>query len=150
MKTFLNTAAFASAIAFAAANEGAGGAVASADIYDFSDLSDLPEEMQTRLTANGGVEPEWVAEVEDIIVNAPKPLSLAQVIAVAIRKKVDLPAETTVRSRINSLKDEGRVSKPTRQTYAAPGAKVEETVAPAAQTAGVEPEVDNDDPLADL
>lgn len=140
MKTFLNAAAFASA------NEGAGGA-AGADLYDFSDLSDLPKEMQARLTSNGGVEPEWVGEVEDIIVNAPKALSLAQVIAVAIRKSVELPAETTVRSRINTLVTEGRVSKPTRQTYAKPGstenAPVEDPTVDALDAA-------EDDPLADI
>lgn len=147
MKTFLNTSAMAalSGIAFAAANEGGGGASASVDLYDFSDLSDLPEEMQTKLSSNGGAEPALVQEMVEIIVNAPRALSLAQVIAVAIRKGLELPAETTVRSYVNRAAEDGRIVKPTRQTYAAPGTPVEE----AAEVAG-DDVADEADPLADL
>ncbi|WFG40910.1 hypothetical protein ParaMal1_00026 [Paracoccus phage ParMal1] len=134
-----------------------------ADLYDFSDLSDLPEDMQKRLATNGGAEPELVGKIVEIVVNAPRALSLAQIIAVATRMGLELPAETTVRSYVKRAIKDGRIALVTRQSYGAPVADEEaadeadpvadiavEDVEPAT---AVEPEptvADEDDPLAGL
>lgn len=112
-----------------------------ADLYDFSDVSDLPEAVAARLTRERS-EPSGVADVVEIVSEAPRALTLAQVLAVAARKGVELPVETTVRSYLNRAVDDGRLVKPTRQTYAGPTD---------AEDTGMteQPEIDADE-LADL
>ena len=120
------------------------------NLYDFSDLSDLPEKLQNKLSSTGGAEPVLVGEIVDIVVNAPRALSLAQIIAVATRKNLELPAETTVRAYVNRAVEDGRILKPTRQTYAGPGAATEEPNTATENTASTDDAADNDDPLAGL
>lgn len=134
-----------------------------ADLYDFSDLSDLPEDLQSKLASNGGQEPALVGQIVDIVVNAPRILTLAQIIAVATRMGLELPAETTVRAYVNRAVKDGRIVKATRQSYGAPvpgeeaaeeadpvaDAPVEE-VAPATAVEAEPTVADDDDPLAGL
>lgn len=114
------------------------------DLYNFNDTSDLPEEMAKRLeTKAAGGTPEWATALYAVVAGAPMALSIAQVMAVAARAEIEVPAETTVRSWLNRGVEAGLVSKPTRQSYAGPVEAAEEV----AEEAPVE---SDDDILAGL
>ena len=99
----------------------------NANLYDFSDTSDLAPEMAKRLeTKSAGGTPEWATALYAVVAGAPIALSIAQVMAVAARAAIEVPAETTVRTWLNRGVDAGSISKPTRQTYAGPDAAGEE------------------------
>lgn len=87
------------------------------DLYDFSDISDLPEEMQERFTRSGGAEPALVGQLIDIVDGAPRALTMTQIRAVATRMGIELPAEVTVRNYLNKAVETGRMVKASRQTY---------------------------------
>lgn len=93
------------------------------NVYDFTDVSDLSEEMQEALSTSSA-EPQGVAQVVDIVVNAPAALTLKQIIAVSIRLGLELPAEVTVRNYVNRAVKDGRIVKVTRQSYWKPGSAV--------------------------
>jgi len=120
------------------------------NIYDFSNLDDLPEELKDRVTRAGAQEPDWVQDLEGIVVNAPRPIKLSQILIAAHRSGVELPTEQTVRNWLNKLEEAGRVTKPTRATYFGPGEAPEvqevsdESLDQAESDAAVEAE---DDPL---
>lgn len=113
------------------------------DLYDFTDTSDLPQNLQNKLASGGGQEPALVAQITEIVNKAPGSLTLAQIIAVATRMGIELPAETTVRSYVNRAVADGRIIKVTRQSYGSPLKSVEEAPVEA-------PVEDADDPLAGL
>lgn len=128
--------------------------------FDFSDLSDLPEELSARMTKSGGT--EYIAVVDIIKAAAEagiKSLTLVQVMVAASRMGVALKEETTTRNWLNKGVKLGYLGKPTTQTYAIAGsfdtaavtadpqqfAAVQDV--PAGATAGVSTDAD---PLADL
>lgn len=91
-------------------------------------------------------EPELVSTIVDLLSAAPRPLTLREVITVLNDSGIETPADTTVRSYLNRAAADGRISKPSRQSYA--GAVDGEAADQAEADAAVETEAD--DPLADL
>lgn len=113
--------------------------------YDFTDVSDVPEELQKRFVKSKS-EPVGVQTVVDIVIGAPAALTLAQIMVVAARLGAELPAENTVRSYLNLAVGSGRLSKPSRQTYASPVTASEETPVETTSTVPAE----ESDPLAGI
>lgn len=122
------------------------------DLYDFSDTSDLPEDVAAKLTAAGAAENPSIQKIVDLVNGAPRALSMAEIIAVATRAGIELPADTTVRSWIVKAAEAGRIARPTRQTYGPITEAVEAPVAEeaVAETAVVAAADLSDDPLAGL
>lgn len=121
------------------------------DLYDFTDLSDLPEDLQSKLSNSGGAENPAVQKLVDIITNAPRPLSLTEVIAVGTRSELDLPSAQTVAKWVKKAAEEGRIFKPTRQTYWKAVPEAAELLNEPEPVEVVDAPVDlGDDPLADL
>lgn len=106
--------------------------------FDFSALPAAP--------VRGGVEPELVGVFVALVNAAPRALGIKEIIAVAVASGIEVPAETTVRTYLNRAAEDGRIVKPTRQTYGA--ADAVESVAPEADAA--DDIVGVDDPLAGL
>jgi hypothetical protein len=94
--------------------------------FDFSDLSDLPAELAQKLTAetNGNVD-AFVAVVAAGAEAGLKVLEINQITAAAIRMGIEVPTQQTVRNYLNAAVEQGKIVKPTRQTYALPGAVAE-------------------------
>lgn len=117
------------------------------NFFDFNDLSDLPEDLQDKLTVatNGSVDDlvKVVAAGKEAGFDA---LSLNQVKAAGMRMGIEMPTDATIRNWLNTGVEQGKLSKPSRQTYAITGAVpiVEEAEAP------VEAPVEEDDPLAGI
>lgn len=86
--------------------------------FDFSALPAAP--------VRGGAEPELVGVFAALVNAAPRALGIKEIIAVAVASGIEVPAETTVRTYLNRAAEDGRIVKPTRQTYAGAGAEVEE------------------------
>lgn len=111
---------FASSIAFAAAD--AGGASASAEpkanLYDFADLSDLPEDvakpLQTETRDNAKVYAAFVTGAKDA---GYESLNIREITAVAFRALGKVPTQATVRAYLNEAVKLGLISKPTRASY---------------------------------
>ena len=106
--------------------------------FDFSALPAAP--------VRGGVEPELVGVFAALVNAAPRALGIKEIIAVAVASGIEVPAETTVRTYLNRAAEDGRIVKPTRQTYAAAGSAVEDEASEDAADA-IE---DAEDPLAGL
>ncbi|WFG40863.1 hypothetical protein ParaKuw1_00030 [Paracoccus phage ParKuw1] len=87
-------------------------------------------------------EPELVSTIVELLSAAPRALTLREVITVLNDSGIETPADTTVRSYLNRAAADGRISKPSRQSYA--GAVVEGEAVEAAD------ETEEADPLADL
>jgi len=104
--------------------------------FDFSALPAAP--------VRGGSEPELVGVFAALVNAAPRALGIKEIIAVAAASGVEVPTETTVRTYLNRATEDGRIVKPTRQTYAAAGAATEAEVVIALDIEG------DDDPLAGL
>lgn len=110
MKKFL----FAStAIAFAAADAGRG-----ASLYNFADLSDLPEDvakpLQTETRDNAKVYAEFVIGAKEAGYDS---LNIREITAVAFRALGKVPTQATVRAYLNEAVKLGLISKPTRASY---------------------------------
>lgn len=108
--------------------------------FDFSDLSDLPAELAAKLTVetNGNVD-AFVGVVTEAAKYGIKTLGINEITAAAIRMGIEVPTQQTVRNYLNTAVSQGKLMKPTRQSYALPGA-VEQT----------EADTDDDgDPLAE-
>lgn len=91
------------------------------NLYDFSDLSDLPTDLGKRLSSSAVANPN-VALYADIVVKASeaglKIMSIGQIEAVAHRMGLDSKAQQTIRTALNSGVKAGLLFKPSRQTYA--------------------------------
>lgn len=85
--------------------------------FDFSALPAAP--------VRGGVEPELVGVFAALVNAAPRALGIKEILAVATASGIEVPAETTVRTYLNRAADDGRIIKPTRQTYSAGAGSVE-------------------------
>lgn len=92
-------------------------------------------------------EPEMVSTIVELLVAAPRPLTLREVITVLNDSGIETPADTTIRSYLNRAAADGRISKPSRQSYSGPGPASGEAADQAEADAAVE---DEDDPLADI
>lgn len=90
--------------------------------FDFSDLSDLPEDLAAKLTAetNGNVD-AFVGVVAEAKKYGIEVLEINQITAAAIRLGIDVPTQQTVRNYLNAAVKQGKIVKPTRQTYALKG-----------------------------
>lgn len=95
---------------------------ANKDLYNFSDLSDLPREIARKLTTRS--ESTKAAEYAAIVNEAPLPkLSITQIMAVAIRKfgAANVPGQQSIRGYLNAAHEAGLISKPSRQFYGKKG-----------------------------
>lgn len=122
------------------------------DPFDFTDLSDLPDDLAKKLHTETSDNARVFADVVDKGAAAGHTeLDINQIMAAAIRLGMDVPTQATVRGYLNKAVDMGLIQKPSRQTYGALTAtKVKRTKA---EDAGLAPEAtttSNDDPLADL
>ena len=114
------------------------------NIFDFSDLSDLPEDLKGKLTSPGGVNPniDVVAKiVEAAAVAGINALSITQIAAVSFRMGNSAISQQSMRNALNAAVKFGRLAKPTRQTYAVPSSAMDVAEAVADST-------DLTDPLA--
>lgn len=131
-------------------------ATASKNPFDFADLSDLPEDLQSKLPTETSDAAQEYADV----VKAGKDagfdeLNINQIMAAATRMGIKVPTQQTVRGYLNKAKKLGLLDKPTRQTYAVPAGKKTRTKA---EGTGLEdavavadaPVEDTTDPLAGL
>lgn len=93
----------------------------AANPFDFSDVSDLPEELRKGLTARGGSSSS-AKDIMDILQKAKEAgmdkVTVSMLIAAAYRMKIKLPSKQTVVKYLNEAVEKGVVTKPTRQTYA--------------------------------
>lgn len=123
--------------------------------FDFNDLSDLPEDLQDKLTVatNGSVNEivKVVAAGKEAGFDA---LSLNQIKAAGLRMGIELPTDATIRAWLNTGVEQGKLTKPSRQTYAIAGAVVptgHPDVAPVEEVSTVPADLaELEDPLADL
>ena len=131
--------------------------------FDFSDVSDLPEELRSKLTvapSKSTAAAEWAALVTKAMEFGMKSVDITQIMAAATRTEgMVVPAAQTVRGYLNAAVEQGLLTKPTRQTYAAPlpnGTKVRSKAEEAgigagdAVVVGEVPATVEIDPLADL
>lgn len=129
--------------------------------FDFSDLSDLPEELAGKLHTDTDENARVYAEVVAKGAAAGmSELTINQIMAAAMRMGHDVPTQQTVRGYLNRAEKLGLIGKPTRQTYGiagdatAPEKPAPKTPAKAEATKTDDPVVtsdetpDNDDPLA--
>lgn len=94
-------------------------------------------------------EPELVSTIVSLLSAAPRALTLKEVIMVLNDSDIETPAATTVRTYLNRAVEDGRISKPSRQTYAGPA--MPEAEVSEVDTAEMFDEVTaEDDPLAGL
>lgn len=88
--------------------------------FDFSDLSDLPDDLAKKLHTDAD---ENARVYADVIAKGNEAgladLTINQVMAAAMRMGIDVPTQQTVRGYINRASELGLIHKPTRQTYAA-------------------------------
>lgn len=97
-----------------------GAITVSKNPFDFSDLSDLPAELAAKLTAetNGNVD-AFVGVVSKAAEFGLETVEINQIMAAAIRLGIEVPTQQTVRNYLNAAVEQGKLVKPTRQTYAA-------------------------------
>lgn len=98
--------------------------------FDFTDLSDLPEDLANKLHTDTNENAVAYAEVVRKGAEAGlSELDINQIIAAATRLGLDVPKQQTVRNYLNKAVELGLINKPTRQTYGAdiksPGTKAE-------------------------
>lgn len=120
----------------------------TADMFNFADLSDLPEELQGKLHRDGDDKAkEWAGIVQTAVAHGIKSLGITQIIAVATRAQLTVPGEQTVRNYLNRAVELKLIGKPTRVTYGDVKDHVEAAAEEATEVSTAE---SNDDPLAGL
>jgi hypothetical protein len=120
------------------------------DIFDFADLSDLPEELQGKLTRDTDEAVKaWAALVNAGAARGFLELSINQIIAVATRSGLEVPTQQTVRNYLNRAIELKLIGKPTRMSYGPYDPAVPVAVDAEVEEAVAAPEVD-EDPLAGL
>jgi hypothetical protein len=125
-----------------------------ANPFDFSNLSDLPDDLQKKLHTETSDSAKVFADV--VIAGAAAgfaELEINQIMAAAIRMGIEVPTQQTVRNYLNKAVDLKLISKPSRQTYGVVGAEAAPAPAKAATKAeavGIADAVISSDPLAGL
>jgi hypothetical protein len=132
----------------------------SNNLFDFTDMTDLPDALVKRLSGpSGAVNPNidiFASIVEAGAKAGAGSLSISQIEAVAWKMKLEnIPAQQSIRNALNAAVKANRLVKPTRQTYGVKGTQDDdnaETPTPVvlqAVPAAVEAApVDETDPLA--
>lgn len=93
------------------------------DPFDFSDLSDLPKDLAAKLHTDSDENArEYAAVVLKGAEAGLEELTINQIIAAAMRMKMQVPTQQTVRGYLNDALKLGLISKPSRQTYGPPAA----------------------------
>ena len=118
------------------------------DMFDFSDTSDLPEDLQSKFNEDSQ---EKVQAVAAILKAAGRPLSINMVMAVWARMGLEMVTQTTIRTYLTKAVESNLIHKPSRQYYAyGPAVPGEEAAAVEPEAAPAdEPDTDAD-PLAGL
>lgn len=120
MKHILRTSTsfFAPALVALAQAE-ASNATGGSNLFNFFDVSDLPDQLRKGLeTQKNAAAEAWVRIFELGKENGAGPLSLAQVTAVAHRLgDIAIPTRATVRTYIAALVEAGIVARASKQTY---------------------------------
>lgn len=90
------------------------------NVYDFSDISDLPEAIAKRVAVENKsvAATAWAKIVIDGAKHGMPNMEINQIIAVATRLGIEVPTAQTVRGYLNKAVENGLLVKPTRQTYA--------------------------------
>lgn len=127
------------------------------DLFNFADTSDLPAELAAKLKTETTDKASAWAEILHLAADAGiAELDIAQIEAVALRLKMEVPKQQTIRNYLNKAEELGLITKPTRQSYAAgarrPGAVIAESAGleAAADVVKSDVVVPSTDPLADL
>lgn len=111
---------------------------ATKDLFDFADLSDLPEELADKLQRGGDDSAkDWAKIVTMGAERGITELSINQIIAVASRMGLEIPTQQTVRNYLNRAVELRLIGKPTRMSYGPVGAE-----------SGAEAPAEETDPLA--
>lgn len=117
------------------------------DLFDFANLSDLPEDLQGKLTRDTDeAVKSWAAIVSAGVARGFTELSINQITAVAHRSGIEVPTQQTVRNYLNRAVELKLIGKPTRMSYGAVGAA--SAAAPVAAAVAVVAE--EADPLAGI
>ena len=94
------------------------------NLFDFTDVSDLPEDLAKRMTSGGVVNPNvatYAAIVEAGAEAGVAALNISQIEAVATRMGIDpVASQQTIRNALNIAVKGNRLVKPSRQTYGVP------------------------------
>lgn len=92
----------------------------SANVFDLTDLSDLPEDLRKPLETEGRNNAVKYAELVKAAYAAGfKQVNIREVIVFAHRAFGSTPTATTVRNYLNAAIALGLIGKPTRNTYSA-------------------------------
>ena len=140
--------------------------------FDFTDVSDLSEDAQKRLsTSNNAATAQHAEEYANLVKLAGRPVSISEVIGAAERHfgADNVPkADATIRNYLNTAVANKLLSKPTKFTYAAsdlaeatptvstPATKIKEPAKPAKEATPAKEEApatasaEEEDPLAGL
>lgn len=118
--------------------------------FDFSDVSDLPDDLAKRLHTDRTDHAKVFADVVSKGAAAGlTELDINQIMAAAIRMGIALPSQQAVRGYLNKAVDLGLIHKPTRQTYGAVADAVAKAKRTKAEDTGLTDDVVASDPLPD-
>lgn len=120
-----------------------------AKLFDFTDTSDLPEDLAKKVSSKSSAGAAHAAKWAEIVNNGAAhgmpQMTINQIIAVASRAGYDIPKATdTVRAYLKKAIAGGLISKPSRQTYGPANASTK------AESTGLEDAVATSDVLDDL
>lgn len=88
------------------------------NLFDFVDLTDLPAELQSKLSRDSDESvKQWANIVKMANERGITELSINQIIAVASRLGYEMPSQQTVRNYLNRAVELRLISKPTRMSY---------------------------------
>jgi len=95
------------------------------DLFDFADLSDLPDELRGKLTRETDEAVKaWAGIVQQGVARGYDALNINQIVAVAHRMGIEVPGMQTVRGYLKRAIELKLIGKPTPRSYGAPGVVV--------------------------
>jgi hypothetical protein len=98
------------------------------NIFDFTDVSDLPDDLKKNLGAGGGDRSAAAREWADVVVAGKEAglaeLNINQIMAAGSRMGMDVKSAQTVRAYLNRAVELGYIVKPSKQSYAVGAKKV--------------------------
>lgn len=118
------------------------------NIFDFSDTSDLPADLQSRMAGPGGINPNidiYAGIVEAASGAGLSVVTISTIEAIAFRMELPPKGQATIRLALNAAVVAGRLVKPSRQSYAVAGKADTADLAPPLEVADA---TDDSDPLA--